>query len=245
MSKSPEPQVNKVDTTAPPTLPTDKAVQKDSYPERPSILSEYTKKNPNWLARWREKQTYLAYSAGVDGCFAGTTLVHTVDGQAKRTKDIRKGDRVLCNATGTVATILCVLTMPVRSGKRRMVAFANGLLITPMHPILWDGKWALPGRILPEAEAEAAVDRVYNFVVDREEGSVVVNGITCSVLGQRREGSETAHPFWGDKERVVGCLREADGEGWERGSVEVEGTVRDEVGAVYGFRCADGRVVVG
>jgi hypothetical protein len=120
-----------------------------------------------------------------------------------------------------------------------MVAFENGLLITPMHPIVWDGEWALPYKVNQEKEVD--VNRVFNFVLDNEE-TVVVNGITCSVLGHH--GNATPHPFWGCKERVMQCMQTVDEEGFESGVVEIIGTIRNEHGTVYGFKSIDGREVV-
>ena len=159
--------------------------------------------------------------------------MHLPNGTAKPIKDIQKGDVVLCNTAGATATVKCVLIIHVSTGRKPMVSFENGLVITPMHPILWDGEWLLPGEVVPEKEI--GVEKVFNFVLEGED-SVVVNGIICSVMGTMISRKDIAHPFWGNKEKVVQCMKGVSAGGFDRGVVQIAGLLRNERGTVYGFR---------
>jgi len=185
---------------------------------------------------------WSAASRGVDGCFSGTSIVHLSTQNAKCIKEIKRGDTVLCNDSGAVSTVACVVILHVPTGRKPMVSFENGLSITPMHPILWDGEWALPGEIIPSEEVE--IDKVYNLILEGTD-TVVMNGITCSVMGTRVDHRRIAHRFWGNKAKVIECLKAVDDQGYNRGVVEIVGMVRDERGMVYGFKSYDGRELVG
>lgn len=180
-------------------------------------------------------------SLGVDGCFEGGSAVHMIDGESKLVRDLRKGDRVRCDVGGEMAEVTCVMVIHVSSGRIPMVQFPNGLAITPMHPILSGGIWMLPRDLQVFEFVEC--DRVFNFVLDRQH-TLLVNGVTCVTLGHSREG-HTRHPFWGDWDTVVNCLRRVDQRGFENGLVSVARTLRKkDSGLVHGFKSVDGRHII-
>ncbi|KAK5063077.1 hypothetical protein LTR84_005153 [Exophiala bonariae] len=182
----------------------------------------------------------MVASQGVDGCFGGESLVHMDGGATKPVKELKKGDLVQCNDEGEIAEVKCVLVQQVAGGTKAMVKFENGLVITPMHPIMSEGVWALPKDMQDSHQVDAK--RVFNFLLDKQH-TIVVNGVVCSALGHHRKG-HTWHPFWGNWHQVMSCMRRVDEVGFENGSVEIAGTVRDQKsGTVYGFRCIDGTVV--
>ncbi|KAF2196658.1 hypothetical protein GQ43DRAFT_247276 [Delitschia confertaspora ATCC 74209] len=198
---------------------------------------------PIWWEEWcKKKRAGFTYgpSQGVDGCFGGSSVVHLPDGTAKPVKSIKKGDIVLCKVTGATATVRCVLELHVPAGLKRMASFGNGLIITGMHPILWDGEWVLPREVIEEEEIE--IEKVFNFILDGED-TLIVNGVTCSVVGH--QGARVVHPFWGNKDRVVECMESVDKKGFHSGVVEIVGMIRDEFGTVYGFQSLDGRRIIG
>lgn len=182
----------------------------------------------------------MVASRGVDGCFGGECLVYMDGGATKPVRELKKGDLVKCNDEGEIAEVKCVLVQQVATGTKAMVKFGNGLVITPMHPIMSAGVWTLPKDIQDSHEVDAK--RVFNFLLDKQH-TIVINGVVCSALGHHRKG-HTWHPFWGNWDEVMKCMRRVDEVGFENGSVEIAATVRDQnSGTVYGFTCIDGRVI--
>jgi hypothetical protein len=176
----------------------------------------------------------------VDGCFGGDGGVWMADGRHKLVRDLRKGDRIRCDAGSQTAEVQCVVAMRVKGCRAPMVHFPSGLAITPTHPVLDNsGDW-VPAEKVHERRV-VDIDRVYNFLLDRQH-TIVVNGVICVVMGH---GGPMKHAFWGNWNRVARCLCAADREGFKDGLVELAGAVRNEsTGMVYGFESLDGRRIV-
>jgi hypothetical protein len=176
----------------------------------------------------------------VDGCFGGDSVVWMADERHKLVRDLRKGDRIRCGAGGQTAEVQCVVAMRVKGCRAPMVHFPSGLAITPTHPVLDNsGEW-VPAEEVHELRV-VDIDRVYNFLLDRQH-TIVVNGVICVVMGH---GGPMKHPFWGNWNRVARCLCAVDREGFKDGLVELAGAVRNEsTGMVYGFESLDGRRIV-
>jgi hypothetical protein len=158
----------------------------------------------------------------------------------KPVSELRKGDLIKCDFEGHTAEVACVLVLPVPKGEATMAKFENGLVITPMHPVISGGAWALPKDLVKPSGVKLC--QLFNFVLDRQH-TILVNGVVCSALGHRREG-HTAHPFWGNWDSIVNCMKRIDSDGYEKGLVEVLGTMREkDSGTVYGLRGITGQLV--
>jgi hypothetical protein len=173
----------------------------------------------------------------VDGCFGGDSVVWMADGRHRMVRDLRKGDRIHCDTGSQTAEVQCVIAMHVKGCRAPMVHFPGGLAVTPTHPVLDNsGEW-VPAETVHERRV-VDIDRVYNFLLDRQH-TIVVNGVICVVMGH---GGSMKHPFWGNWDKVAGCLCAVDREGFRDGLVELAGAVRNErTGMVYGFESLDGR----
>ncbi|KAE9362761.1 hypothetical protein N431DRAFT_433530 [Stipitochalara longipes BDJ] len=176
----------------------------------------------------------------VDGCFGGESKVHLSGGDFKPVSELRKGDLIKCDFEGNTAEVVCVMVLPVPKGEITMAKFENGLVITPMHPVVSGGAWALPNDLVKPSGVKLC--QLFNFVLDRQH-TILVNGVVCAALGHRREG-HTAHPFWGNWDTIVNCLKRIDRDGYTKGLVEVLGTMRKkDSGMVYGLRGTTGQLV--
>eukprot|EP01059_Diplonema_ambulator_P023180 TRINITY_DN3859_c2_g1_i1.p1 TRINITY_DN3859_c2_g1~~TRINITY_DN3859_c2_g1_i1.p1 ORF type:complete len:745 (+),score=199.01 TRINITY_DN3859_c2_g1_i1:58-2292(+) len=162
------------------------------------------------------------------GCIAGDGLVSTPEGY-KRADKLRKGDLV-STAFGD-AEVLCVVRMTPKGGKIDMVAFEEGLKITPFHPILRRGTWEFPGETRETTTCKA--EYVYDYVLSNGH-TVTVNGITCVTLGHDFTAPIVAHPYFGSN-RVVRDLESL--ESYHTGVVTLspECFVRDPSGYVIGL----------
>ena len=167
---------------------------------------------------------------GGDGCFSGDSLVQMSDQSLKPVGELKKGDQVVCDATESTAEVVCVVAMRVSSPRIRMFQLTYGLQITARHPILLPGTrdWVSPQH-LPLFVARAVnlnCSHVYNVILSAGSSTMLINGVTCLTLGHGFQG-ELEHEFWGNRERVVGSLLAIDANGFERGWIEVGGTLRD------------------
>jgi len=112
----------------------------------------------------------------------------------------------------------------------------GGLMVTPYHPVRFNGEWTFPHQI--NAATEMQCDGVFSFVLDRStsEHVMMINGFECVALAHGITAKNAAHPYFGS-ERVLNDLQRMNG--WAQGRVElVEGcTVRDPAsGLVSGLR---------
>lgn len=167
------------------------------------------------------------------GCFSGDSEVHMSDGTRKLVKNLVKGDRVLCEPSGKMSEVVCLLVMETPSDPIPVVVFPEGLKITPRHLIFMDGKWT---KACDRGRAHLIKCRyVYNIMLNHDS-TVIVNGVTCITLGHGKQG-EVQHEFWGNWDRLTRTMGEIDPEGFEHGQVHVGGTIRDTTtGRVCGFR---------
>lgn len=226
-----------VPTSTQPTYPTTPA---GVAPRIAANSVQPTSSVPRAKADASFRSTRAVPSFYVDGCFGGESTVHLASGEFKPVSELRKGNLIKCDLEGNTAEVACVMVLPVPKGETTMVKFENGLVITPMHPVISGGAWALPKDLVRPSAVKLC--QVFNFVLDRQH-TILVNGVVCSALGHRREG-HTAHPFWGNWDSIVNCMKRIDGDGYEKGVVEVLGTTRKkDSGTVYGLRGTTGQLV--
>ena len=179
------------------------------------------------------------------GCFSGDCSVTVADpsftdesGTASHnvtTKPIRyvtKGDFVKMTS-GVFLEVECVV-LSLRQTSEPMIQI-GGAVLTPWHPFCLGTRWFFPSicsancklnptwseKHLDSLHIEECINKdafVWNFVFKGREGhSLLVNGISCAILGHEIQDDEiVSHPFWGTQ-TIVDTLREIDS--YEAGTV--------------------------
>lgn len=163
-------------------------------------------------------------------CFAGNCLVTLSDGSEKLVKNLLAGDFVKVPNFGS-AKILCVVETKCFNQQTELVKLGKGLLITPYHPVIWNGQWQFPCNISPALVR--CCEAVYSFVLER--GHVMeINGISCVSWGHNFTDEFVAHDFFGS-DRVITELRKYDS--WNTGKIQFNAgcLLRDGNSSVIGF----------
>lgn len=70
------------------------------------------------------------------------------DGSIKEVQHIQKGDEI-SSGTEDAARVECVVKTYQEGGVAEFVEFPSGLVITPWHPVMWQGKWTFPVVCIP------------------------------------------------------------------------------------------------
>jgi len=173
---------------------------------------------------------YNNYSGG---CFSGGCQVKMANGDLRRVDSVKAGDYVYSASSSKGAWVKCVVKFGIKQGQTGMVTLDGGLVVTPWHPVIKDGKWRFPNELAPTKNI--ACSEVYSFVLESGFSRVVINDVECITLGHGLQDDPVAsHEFWGTT-RVIDALKAFCG--WEMGRVEVPwGTTRDQAtGLVNGF----------
>lgn len=141
------------------------------------------------------------YNAG-GGCFDGDCLVKMADGTKKQVRLIKKGDQII--SEGLISTIVAAVEIQCANKLIPMVKLEGGLLITPKHPVKFNGKWCKP-KELGEIKVRFC-QFVYNFVLDRGH-CIEINDICCVTLGHNFEGEKVQHPYFGSNQVIEDLKR--------------------------------------
>ena len=152
------------------------------------------------------------------GCFNGNGIVKLKNNKIKKVNELIKGDILL---NGNI--IDCVIKTKVQS--YQYVVDINNILLTPYHPIFYNGNWVFPINI--KKPIKVYVDYWYNVIV-KNGFSIVINDIEVIGLGHQQNYGILYHPYFGTQ-KVIEDLRKYDG--FEKGFVYVKGipkVVRDE-----------------
>jgi len=129
------------------------------------------------------------------GCFHGHCTVQMLDGTTKFAQDLNKGDMIATPGNSTGASIVCVVKTKTWSGRTRMCELANGLQITPGHPIRYKSKeWHLPKTLVQPKEV--ACEHFYNLVVDSTH-IAKINGVDVITLGHAYTDGILKHEYLG------------------------------------------------
>merc|ERR1719223_897050 len=108
--------------------------------------------------------------------------------------------------------------------EKALVTLCGGLKITPRHPVRIGGVWSAARDVPGAASVPNHAKYVCNLVLD--SGHVLlVDGMECATWGHGIVGYGISRPFFGTQ-RVLNNL--ALLEGWARGAVWVQGSVKDE-----------------
>lgn len=173
-------------------------------------------------------------------CFHGNASVHLKDSAMKTASQVVPGD--VLSTGGVVACIVKTNTGDTCDLVRMP---DSGLLLTPWHPVLYEGRWIHPVDIgqIERVPCEA----VYSFLARNNEGSftstVVVDGVIAATLAHGVvDTPKLSHPFFGTG-AIVDALAQCAG--WDEGVVEFHACdqgaasfmLRDAVtGLVEGFK---------
>lgn len=155
-------------------------------------------------------------------------------------KDLKKGDIVRCTSgssssddqtkSATLGVVECLVETQCdpKQPAMQMVAFPDGLRLTPWHPVRKEGSWKFPADLYPIEEVTC--NAVYSVVVRQlvavsddtlsvapsHQAAIVINGVECAALGHGVCGDKVAsHPFFG--ETSLADLRQCCG--WKEGRV--------------------------
>jgi len=156
-----------------------------------------------------------AYHSSGNPCFHGTCVVQMADGSLKKVNQISRGDRVVTPAI-TAAEVVCVVKTVCPQGTAQLVELPGGLLVTPYHPVLVDGKWQFPCDL--GETRERSCNAVYSFVLS-EGHTMIINGVPCVSLGHSFQGDVVQHPYFGSQ-KVVEDLKVM--QGWNSGFVQLQ-----------------------
>jgi Mg-chelatase subunit ChlD len=133
------------------------------------------------------------YYNACGGCVAPQCLVAMGDGTATPASAVRRGD-VLRGG----AAVACVVATVVPHGTMDMVAFPNGLIVSPYHPMRADDgvAWVFPADHASGKTISYDGDYVYSYVLDGG-AAVNVNGVDIVSLGHGLRDDIARHAFLG------------------------------------------------
>jgi len=138
------------------------------------------------------------------GCFSGDAVAKLSCGKYVKVKDLKKGDEI--ESLGKTAKIVCIVEFPMKC--QTPLVNLNGMLITPKHPILFEGNWVYPKSI--SAAKSLYIESVFNLVLDKNH-SANLNGIEVVTLGHEKYDNEVVkHEYYGTQ-RVIRDLQNIEG----------------------------------
>lgn len=139
------------------------------------------------------------------GCFQADCLVTTASGTTYPVNEIKKGD--LLQTPNGSARVLCVTHIMQSPNGCLLCNLGNNTLITPYHPIKYQEKWCFPKDHFPQNTYQ--VDRVYNFVLDKDH-QIYINNILTPTFGHNLQGEVIGHPFFGS-DKIINDLSKLHG----------------------------------
>lgn len=165
-----------------------------------------------------------------NGCYHENSIVHMANGTFKKCSEVVKGDLVL-TLEGYTATVVCVVKSNCKDGVFEMNTFDNGLIITPYHPIYYNGDWIFPTNVNNNLK-NVSCSAVYSYILSNHH-SVIVNNIPCITLGHNSNHPVLKHDYFGNK--VIQHLAEMPG--YENGLLHFQygSIMRDSDDNVIGF----------
>ncbi len=190
-----------------------------------------------------------AYYNARGACFAHGSAVRMAQGDEKMIEQLRAGDRVL-DRHGHIVRVACVVRTRLTHGDVDMVTLPRpddskkrGLTLTPYHPVfdVRSNQWVFP--ITKSAPKRRACPAMYSVLLEaaprgsnESRDSIIVNGIAAVSLGHGVKEGVAAHPYFGNRERIVADLSSM--RGWDDGYVCLSsGSLRrdPETGLVCGL----------
>lgn len=103
-------------------------------------------------------------------------------------------------------------TIIVSPTSKQMFCNIDGCILTPNHPIFYNGKWEHPKNIT-QAEIMNNLSYVFNIILTKVDNirsqSIMVNNKQCICLGHGvKDGSVAEDSFWGT-EKVIDCIKQS------------------------------------
>jgi hypothetical protein len=149
-----------------------------------------------------------SFNCASAGCVHANAMLTVLDAtntsHLRVASEVRAGDRVLTSA-GEHGVVKCVLRTDCVDGGSMMcrVPTEEGqLLITPWHPVMYNGKWTFPHDINSPAPVDCL--SVFSFLIESVANSsqwvptVWVDGVSAVTLAHGIQNDTVAsHSFWG------------------------------------------------
>lgn len=162
-------------TKLPPPKPTSYIAstnpQKASLPECFSMNTYYSSNNP---------------------CYAPECMTILEDGSKISVGDLKKG--MVVKTSQGLAEIRLVIISKIKNHETLMCNFTNGLKITPYHPIIYNGKWTYPCKVIQPVLTRTPV--VISVVLNKHH-ILTVNDIETITMGHDLTEPVVSHPFFG------------------------------------------------
>jgi len=157
-----------------------------------------------------------AYNDRGRGCFHANALVTMALGARKAASQVRAGDILLDGGR-----VKCVVKSAFEERTAQLIRLPaatdneQGLIITPYHPVMWQGNWQFPIDI--GAWVECPCDAVFSFLVESADvagkftSSALVDGVPTSMLAHGVTGVPClSHAFFGTS-AIVQALEKCPG----------------------------------
>lgn len=148
------------------------------------------------------------WNSSSNPCFAGNCKVRLGDGKQVAVKTLRKGMLVWTPAGNS--RILAVVRTRAQ-GREQSVCRVGDLLVTPWHPIKYEGRWRFPVEVADAALAFTG--SVYSVMLtasgNPDAHAIEVGGQVCVTLGHGivRGGEDVrSHAFFGNHSTVMRSL---------------------------------------
>lgn len=154
-----------------------------------------------------------------NGCILASCQVRLLDEREKKIGELRLGD-VLSNGARVRCVILSCYHGP-------LVQLGSSLVITPYHPVRFNGEWRFPVDLVGDNDIGVMIDRVdcsknvlvCNLVLEQTH-VVNVAGIECVTFAHGFEDNDVVrHSYYGTS-RVLDDLMRLDG--WGDGFIRLD-----------------------
>ncbi|KIV95477.1 hypothetical protein PV10_03130 [Exophiala mesophila] len=177
----------------------------------PAMVATYDLHGNMMMVPGQPRQTVhmSRWNSSSNPCFAGTCKVRLGDGQRVAVKSLKKGMMVWTPAGER--QILAIVKTRVQ-GRGQSVCRVGDLLITPWHPINFEGEWRFPVEVADVSLGFTG--SVYSVVltasVNPDAHAIEVGGHVCVTLGhgivRGDEDDVRSHAFFGNHSKVMKSL---------------------------------------
>lgn len=162
------------------------------------------------------------YYMSSNPCYAPECLVTLNDNSKMSVGDLKKG--MMVKTRNGPAEIKLVIVSRVKNHETLMCHFDSGLIISPYHPIIYNGKWTYPCEVVKPIKTRTPV--IISVVLDKHH-YLTVNNIETTTMGHNHKDDKVKHEFFGSG-KVLECLKNHPT--FEKGMVELpeDGVIRDK-----------------
>jgi hypothetical protein len=174
------------------------------------------------------------------GCIANDCLITLADNTKIPLFNLKPGNEVLSYTSEgikTAAKVVCIVETVITSGVINMVEFANGLKITPWHPIKlnfntalainlytdangFHNNWVFPNDVHDHHPSEVSIKSMITLVLDNHH-IAIMNDTPCIMMGHNFKTKVLAHPYYGSNLAIADLKTHS---GWEKGHIVVNDT---------------------